>query len=70
MINKDIVQGHWTEIKGKLIKQWGKLTDNEISKMRGTYEELEGSLQKHYGYQKEQAKREIDAFLDRNKFND
>jgi uncharacterized protein YjbJ (UPF0337 family) len=67
-MNKDIVQGNWTEIKGKLKQQWGKLTDDEISVMRGTYEELEGALQKSYGYEKDQAKKEIDAFLERNQY--
>lgn len=68
-MNKDIVEGNWTEIKGKLKQQWGKLTDDEISQMRGTYEELEGVLQKSYGYEKDQAKKEIDAFLDRYQFS-
>ncbi|RDI43788.1 CsbD family protein [Aquicella lusitana] len=65
-MNKDIVKGHWKEIKGKLKQQWGKLTDDEIDTMQGTFEELEGKLQRHYGYQKEQAEREIEKFLERN----
>ena len=56
-MNKDIFKGHWHEIKGKLKQQWGKLTDNEITQMQGTYEELEGALQKSYGYQKDEAEK-------------
>ncbi len=63
---KDIITGKWKEVKGKLKQQWGKLTDDDISKMEGSYDELEGILQKNYGYQKEQAKKEIDSFLDHN----
>jgi len=29
------------------------LTDDEIGQMQGTYDELEGTLQKKYGYKKE-----------------
>lgn len=65
-INEDIVKGKWNEIKGKLKQQWGKLTDDDIAQARGSYQELEGLLQKRYGYQKEQIKKEIDAFIDRN----
>lgn len=65
-INKDVVQGHWTEIKGKLRQKWGKLTDDEISQFKGSYEEVLGAIQKNYGYQKEEAKRELDTFLDDN----
>lgn len=65
-MNKDIIKGHWHEIKGKLKQQWGNLTDDEITQIDGSYEELEGILQKSYGYQKEQVEKEIQAFLDKN----
>jgi uncharacterized protein YjbJ (UPF0337 family) len=69
-MNKDIIQGKWKEVKGKLKQQWGKLTDDEIDQMKGNYDELEGVLQKSYGYQKDEAKREIDEFIDKNKWNE
>lgn len=69
-MNEDIVKGNWKEIKGKIRQQWGKLTDDDITKMQGTYEELEGKLQSTYGYQKDQTKKEINDFLDRNGWND
>lgn len=62
-MNKDIIQGKWKEIKGQLKKQWGKLTDDDITKMKGTYQELEGALQKKYGYEKSEAKKEIESFV-------
>ena len=67
-MNKDIIQGNWNEVKGKIKQQWGKLTDNDVTQMKGSYEELSGVLQKHYGYQKDQAKKEIDRFIDANKW--
>lgn len=69
-MNKDIVKGHWKEIKGQLKQQWGKLTDDNIDQMEGSYEELSGILQKNYGYQKDQADREIDTFLEKNNWNE
>jgi len=69
-MNKDIIQGHWHEIKGNLKQQWGKLTDDQITQMKGSYEELEGVLQKSYGYQKDEAKKEIDAFIKKNDWNE
>lgn len=68
IMSKDIIEGNWKEIKGKLRQQWGKLTDNEVTTMKGTFEELSGKLQKAYGYKKEQAKKEIDAFLEKNHY--
>ena len=62
-MNEDIVKGNWNQLKGKVKKQWGKLTDDDVTKMQGSYEELAGKLQVTYGYQKDQAKKEIDTFL-------
>lgn len=69
-MNKDTFEGKWKEMKGKVKQQWGKLTDDDITQINGSYEEMEGRLQKAYGYQKEQAKKEIDDFLDENGWND
>lgn len=65
-MNKDILKGKWHELKGKVKQKWGKLTDDDVATIEGNYEELEGLLQKNYGYQKDQAKKEINAFLDEN----
>lgn len=68
-MNKDIIEGKWTEVKGKLKQQWGKLTDDEITQINGSFEELQGILQKKYGYDKEEMKKEIDNFINKNKWN-
>ena len=67
-INKDIIQGKWKEISGKIKQYWSEITDDEIGKMKGSQEELMGMLQKKYGYDKERSKKEIDDFLKKNKF--
>ena len=65
-MNEDIIKGKWNEIKGKLKQQWGNLTDDEITKINGSFQELQGSLQKKYGYDKDRAKKEINLFLEKN----
>ncbi len=57
-MNADIVKGKWTEMKGKIKQQWGKLTDDEVTQISGSYDELCGKLQKRYGYQKMRPKRD------------
>jgi len=64
-MNWDRIEGNWKEFKGKAKAQWGKLTDDDLSVINGRRDQLEGSLQKHYGYAKDQAKKEIDAWLSR-----
>ena len=45
-MNNDIIKGNWKILKGKVKQQWGDLTDDEITQMKGSYDELEGTLQK------------------------
>jgi len=61
-MNKDILNGNWKELKGKIQKAWGKLTDDDLKQVEGNTNELSGRLQKAYGYTKEEATAEIDSF--------
>ncbi len=65
-MNKDVIQGNWHQIKGQLTHQWGKLTDDDVTKMQGSYEELCGVLQKKYGYSKDNAEKELNEFIKKN----
>lgn len=60
---KDILHGRWHEIKGKVRHQWGKLTDDDFTKLSGKTEELAGALQQRYGYSRAQAEMEINKWL-------
>ena len=64
-MNWDRIEGNWKEIKGKAKQQWGKLTDDELDVAAGRREELEGLLQNRYGYAKDKARTEIDAWIGR-----
>lgn len=64
-MNWDRIAGNWKEIKGKAKQEWGKLTDDELDVAAGRREELEGLLQNRYGYAKDKAKTEIDAWIGR-----
>lgn len=62
-MNKEILKGKWDEVKGKIKQKWGKLTDDDITTIKGSYDELMGRLEKNYGYNKEQAAKELNQFL-------
>jgi uncharacterized protein YjbJ (UPF0337 family) len=68
-MNQDIISGKWKEIKGKIHQQWGEITDDDVAKMKGTQEELQGLLQKKCGYQREAAEQEINNFVKKNGFD-
>lgn len=62
-MNWDQVEGKWKEMKGSLKAKWGELTDDELDEIQGNREALEGKIQARYGRTKEQARREVDDFL-------
>ena len=64
-MNKDQFKGSWGQFKGELKKQWGKLTDNDLSEVEGDYDKFLGIVQKRYGDQREEVKRWADQWFDR-----
>lgn len=61
-MNKDIFEGKWEEIKGRMKKTWGKLTDDELDEIEGNHQEIYGKLQKHYGYTREEVNKALEDF--------
>mgnify|MGYP000884177021 FL=1 len=56
-MNRDIIEGNWKQLKGKLKEQWGKLTDDDLDIIEGKREALAGRLQERYGISKDEAER-------------
>ena len=52
------VEGNWKEMKGKVKEKWGKLTDDDLTAINGKRDQLEGALQRRYGYAEDQAKQD------------
>ena len=60
-MNWDRIEGDWKQMAGKVKQKWGNLTDDDMTKLKGKREQLEGVLQTRYGYTKDQLKTEIDT---------
>ena len=63
-MNTDTLKGQWTQLKGRVRKQWGKLTDDDVEQVRGDAEILAGKIQERYGRTKEDAHKEVERFCD------
>jgi uncharacterized protein YjbJ (UPF0337 family) len=63
-MNRDYLRGNWNQLKGRVRRQWGKLTDDEVDIIRGDQEILIGKIQEHYGRSREEAEREVRAWLE------
>jgi len=57
MINQQVLQGHWNEIKGKLRTRWGQLTDDDLPQFQGEVDKLVGTIQRKTGEGREAIER-------------
>lgn len=64
MVNRDQIEGKWTEIKGRLREAYGDLSEDDIEEARGSREQIEGMLQQKLGKSKEDARSTVDRILE------
>ena len=57
------VEGKWEQLVGDVKSTWGKLTDDDIKVVAGKRDLLVGKLHERYGTAKEQAHKDIDAWV-------
>ncbi len=53
------IKGDWNITKGKLKQKWAKLTDNDLTYVRGQEDELVGRIQKSTGETREAVEKAV-----------
>jgi len=64
-----LIEGNWDQLKGKIKKQWGKLTDNDMDEMEGSYDELVGKIKETYGCTQEDIEKQLNTIINGFDFN-
>ncbi|WP_018632827.1 CsbD family protein [Neomegalonema perideroedes] len=59
----EVVEG-WRDMAGSLKEKWGALTDADLDEAEGRADRLAAKLQEKYGYAKEEAERQVEAWTD------
>jgi uncharacterized protein YjbJ (UPF0337 family) len=62
-MNWDQIEGNWKQFKGQAKQQWAQLTDDDLAEVNGNREQLEGKIQSTYGCSKEEARNQVDNWL-------
>ncbi len=63
-MNEDILQGKWNELKGSIQQKWGKLTDDDMTRINGDRIKLAGTIQKNYGIARDEAEQQLKEWED------
>ncbi|PXW97014.1 uncharacterized protein YjbJ (UPF0337 family) [Sphaerotilus hippei] len=61
-MNWDRIEGHWKQLKGRMVEQWGKLTDDDLDIVAGKRDQLAGKIQDRYGIAREEAEKQVDSW--------
>ncbi len=61
---EDALRARWHELKGSVKRRWSKLTDDDITMINGSQEELVSALRRRYGFAQAQAVLEIYSWMD------
>jgi uncharacterized protein YjbJ (UPF0337 family) len=61
MVNEQVLQGSWNEIRGKLREKYGQLTDDDTRQFEGNVDRLIGLIQRKTGESREA----IEHYLDK-----
>ncbi|MFT7131486.1 MAG: hypothetical protein ACI81O_000188 [Cyclobacteriaceae bacterium] len=59
------LKGKWKQHVGSARIAWGKLTEDEILKSDGERERLTGLVEERYAVDRDEAKRQVNDFLDK-----
>ena len=52
-------EGRWDQLKGRVKQAWGDLTDDEIDRLNGKYDELVGLIKERTGESREAIERRL-----------
>ena len=63
-MNKDIIEGNWKQLKGKVQQKWGELTDDDFDVIAGKRTELAGRIQERYGITRDEAEKQVKEWED------
>jgi uncharacterized protein YjbJ (UPF0337 family) len=56
------IKGSWTQTKGAVKEQWGKLTDDDLMEIQGRRDQLVGKIQTRYGISHEEAEAQVSGW--------
>ncbi len=59
----NIFNAKWKQMRGKAKEQWGELTDDDLDKVEGQFDQLIGVLMEKYELTRAKAEEEVKAFL-------
>lgn len=62
------MEGSWKRFKGRLKEAWGSLTDDELDRLQGRRDQLEGLIEERTGDSRQKIRKELDRISTESKY--
>ena len=64
MINQQVLEGSWKEVRGKLRERWGQLSQDDLQRFDGNVDQLIGTIQRKTGESRESIAEFLEGITD------
>jgi len=54
------MEGSWKQFKGRIKEAWGTLSDDELDRLEGQRDQLEGLIEQRTGESRQKIRKEVD----------
>lgn len=61
-MNTEQLKGRWHQMKGDILKQWGKLTNDDLDIINGEHERLIGKIMARHRITRAEAEQQVHEF--------
>jgi uncharacterized protein YjbJ (UPF0337 family) len=58
-----LLKSQWKQMRGKVKEKWGELTEDDLDKVDGQFDQLVGVIMEKYELTRAKAEAEINSFL-------
>jgi len=58
-----MLKSQWKQLRGKAKEKWGELSDDDLDKVSGQFDQLVGVIQEKYEITRSKAEAEVNDFL-------
>jgi len=57
---RELVEGNWKQFRGRIKEAWGAVTDDDLQRVEGRYEQLLGMLEERTGRDRAEIERKLE----------
>ncbi|MHB0878672.1 MAG: CsbD family protein [Anaerolineae bacterium] len=65
MSSRDVWEGRWKQVRGRVKETWGDLTDDDLDRAEGNRDQLIGKIQEKTGQTRQEIERQFDDWMKR-----